>query len=156
MEKKVSNIVNFNNPSMRDVRIQVSNVDNVPQSGVIIEGRVVSRRNSDNKPIDGTIEKITLSCLPPEVVKAIQTINGDLNSIKPFTVELQNDESILKEIILGDLIGKTVNLQNAKIAFKWVQDGRGSGSYKEFKLVISSLEHLTIKVNRKIDANENN
>ncbi|MFP7359769.1 hypothetical protein SFB93_13435 [Kurthia gibsonii] len=152
----MSNIVNFNNPSMRDVRIQVSNVDNVPQSGVIIEGRVVSRRNSDNKPIDGTIEKITLSCLPPEVVKAIQTINGDLNSIKPFTVELQNDESILKEIILGDLIGKTVNLQNAKIAFKWVQDSRGSGSYKEFKLVISSLEHLTIKVNRKIDANENN
>lgn len=95
-----------------------------------------------NEVIDGTISKKVLSALQPEIVKAIQEVGGDLSTIKPFTIEVQNDEASLKKLNNEAIIAKTIDLDEALLALKWVSDGRNSGAYREFKLIISEVKLL--------------
>ncbi len=128
--------VSFNSPSLKNLLIGTSNVEHTPTSAFVIECRDVPKRNEKNEVIDGTISKKVLLALQPEIVKAIQEVGGDLSSIKPFTIEIYNDESFLKKINNELIIAKTIDLEGALLALKWVSDGRNGGAYREFKLII--------------------
>ena len=132
--------VSFNSPSLKNLLIGTSNVEHTPTSAFVIECRDVPKRNEKNEVIDGTISKKVLLALQPEIVKAIQDVGGDLSSIKPFTVEIYNDESFLKKINNELIIAKTIDLEGALLALKWVSDGRNGGAYREFKLIISEIK----------------
>ncbi len=132
--------VSFNSPSLKNLLIGTSNVEHTPTSAFVIECRDVPKRNEKNEVIDGTISKKVLLALQPEIVKAIQEIGGDLSSIKPFTIEIYNDESFLKKINNELIIAKTIDLEGALLALKWVSDGRNGGAYREFKLIISEIK----------------
>lgn len=132
--------VSFNSPSLKNLLIGTSNVEHTPTSAFVIECRDVSKRNEKNEVIDGTISKKVLLALQPEIVKAIQEVGGDLSSIKPFTIEIYNDESFLKKINNELIIAKTIDLEGALLALKWVSDGRNGGAYREFKLIISEIK----------------
>lgn len=140
-----NNIVSFNSPSLKNLLIGTSNVEHTPTSAFVIECRDVPKRNEKNEVIDGTISKKVLLAIQPEIVKAIQEIGGDLSSIKPFTVEIYNDESFLKKINNELIIAKTIDLEGALLALKWISDGRNSGAYREFKLIISEIKLLGAK-----------
>ncbi len=132
--------VSFNSPSLKNLLIGTSNVEHTPTSAFVIECRDVPKRNEKNEVIDGTISKKVLLALQPEIVKAIQEVGGDLSSIKPFTIEIYNDESFLKKIKNELIIAKTIDLEGALLALKWVSDGRNGGAYREFKLIISEIK----------------
>ena len=132
--------VSFNSPSLKNLLIGTSNVEHTPTSAFVIECRDVPKRNEKNEVIDGTISKKVLLALQPEIVKAIQEVGGDLSSIKPFTIEIYNDESFLKKINNKLIIAKTIDLEGALLALKWVSDGRNGGAYREFKLIISEIK----------------
>lgn len=140
-----NNIVSFNSPSLKNLLIGTSNVEHTPTSAFVIECRDVPKRNEKNEVIDGTISKKVLLALQPEIVKAIQDVGGDLSSIKPFTVEIYNDESFLKKINNELIIAKTIDLEGALLALKWISDGRNGGAYREFKLIISEIKLLGAK-----------
>lgn len=140
-----NNIVSFNSPSLKNLLIGTSNVEHTPTSAFVIECRDVPKRNEKNEVIDGTISKKVLLAIQPEIVKAIQEIGGDLSSIKPFTVEIYNDESFLKKINNELIIAKTIDLEGALLALKWISDGRNGGAYREFKLIISEIKLLGAK-----------
>lgn len=137
--------VSFNSPSLKNLLIGTSNVEHTPTSAFVIECRDVPKRNEKNEVIDGTISKKVLLALQPEIVKAIQDVGGDLSSIKPFTVEIYNDESFLKKINNELIIAKTIDLEGALLALKWISDGRNGGAYREFKLIISEIKLLGAK-----------
>ncbi|MCC9866806.1 hypothetical protein HK160_10555, partial [Streptococcus agalactiae] len=40
------------------------------------------------------------------------------------------------------IIAKTIDLDEALLALKWVSDGRNSGAYREFTLIISEVKLL--------------
>lgn len=132
--------VSFNSPSLKNLLIGTSNVEHTPTSAFVIECRDVPKRNEKNEVIDGTISKKVLLALQPEIVKAIQEVGGDLSSIKPFTIEIYNDESFLKKINNELIVAKTIDLEGALLALKWVSDGRNGGAYREFKLIISEIK----------------
>ena len=132
--------VSFNSPSLKNLLIGTSNVEHTPTSAFVIECRDVPKRNEKNEVIVGTISKKVLLALQPEIVKAIQEVGGDLSSIKPFTIEIYNDESFLKKINNELIIAKTIDLEGALLALKWVSDGRNGGAYREFKLIISEIK----------------
>ncbi|VJQ66744.1 Uncharacterised protein [Streptococcus pneumoniae] len=132
--------VSFNSPSLKNLLIGTSNVEHTPTSAFVIECRDVPKRNEKDEVIDGTISKKVLLALQPEIVKAIQEVGGDLSSIKPFTIEIYNDESFLKKINNELIIAKTIDLEGALLALKWVSDGRNGGAYREFKLIISEIK----------------
>ena len=132
--------VSFNSPSLKNLLIGTSNVEHTPTSAFVIECRDVPQRNEKNEVIDGTISKKVLLALQPEIVKAIQEVGGDLSSIKPFTIEIYNDESFLKKINNELIIAKTIDLEGALLALKWISDGRNGGAYREFKLIISEIK----------------
>ena len=137
--------VSFNSPSLKNLLIGTSNVEHTPTSAFVIECRDVPKRNDKNEVIAGTISKKVLLALQPEIVKAIQEVGGDLSSIKPFTVEIYNDESFLKKINNELIIAKTIDLEGALLALKWISDGRNGGAYREFKLIISEIKLLGAK-----------
>ncbi|OFN99942.1 MULTISPECIES: hypothetical protein [Streptococcus] len=137
--------VSFNSPSLKNLLIGTSNVEHTPTSAFVIECRDVPKRNEKNEVIDGTISKKVLLALQPEIVQAIQDVDGDLSSIKPFTVEIYNDESFLKKINNELIIAKTIDLEGALLALKWISDGRNGGAYREFKLIISEIKLLGAK-----------
>ena len=137
--------VSFNSPSLKNLLIGTSNVEHTPTSAFVIECRDGPKRNEKNEVIDGTISKKVLLALQPEIVKAIQDVGGDLSSIKPFTVEIYNDESFLKKINNELIIAKTIDLEGALLALKWISDGRNGGAYREFKLIISEIKLLGAK-----------
>lgn len=137
--------VSFNSPSLKNLLIGTSNVEHTPTSAFVIECRDVPKRNEKNEVIDGTISKKVLLALQPEIVKAIQEVGGDLSSIKPFTVEIYNNESFLKKINNELIIAKTIDLEGALLALKWISDGRNGGAYREFKLIISEIKLLGAK-----------
>ena len=132
--------VSFNSPSLKNLLIGTSNVEHTPTSAFVIACRDVPKRNEKNEVIDGTISKKVLLALQSEIVKAIQEVGGDLSSIKPFTIEIYNDESFLKKINNELIIAKTIDLEGALLALKWVSDGRNGGAYREFKLIISEIK----------------
>ncbi|SNH29408.1 Uncharacterised protein [Streptococcus pneumoniae] len=132
--------VSFNSPSLKNLLIGTSNVEHTPTSAFVIECRDVPKRNEKNEVIDGTISKKVLLALQSEIVKAIQEVGGDLSSIKPFTIEIYNDESFLKKINNELIIAKTIDLEGALLVLKWVSDGRNGGAYREFKLIISEIK----------------
>ncbi|RRR76786.1 hypothetical protein [Streptococcus pneumoniae] len=132
--------VSFNSPSLKNLLIGTSNVEHTPTSAFVIECRDVPKRNEKNEVIDGTISKKVLLALQSEIVKAIQEVGGDLSSIKPFTIEIYNDESFLKKINNELIIAKTIDLEGALLALNWVSDGRNGGAYREFKLIISEIK----------------
>ncbi|HGA0665187.1 TPA: hypothetical protein ACGQKM_001904 [Streptococcus agalactiae] len=134
--------VSFNSPSLKNLLIGTSNVEHIPTTAFVIECRDIPKRNEKNEVIDGTISKKVLSALQPEIVKAIQEVGGDLSTIKPFTIEVQNDEASLKKLNNEAIIAKTIDLDEALLALKWVSDGRNSGAYREFKLIISEVKLL--------------
>ncbi|MDE7479668.1 hypothetical protein LZ154_00155, partial [Streptococcus agalactiae] len=132
----------FSSPSLKNLLIGTSNVEHIPTTAFVIECRDIPKRNEKNEVIDGTISKKVLSALQPEIVKAIQEVGGDLSTIKPFTIEVQNDEASLKKLNNEAIIAKTIDLDEALLALKWVSDGRNSGAYREFKLIISEVKLL--------------
>ncbi len=134
--------VSFSSPSLKKLLIGTSNVEHIPTTAFVIECRDIPKRNEKNEVIDGTISKKVLSALQPEIVKAIQEVGGDLSTIKPFTIEVQNDEASLKKLNNEAIIAKTIDLDEALLALKWVSDGRNSGAYREFKLIISEVKLL--------------
>lgn len=134
--------VSFSSPSLKNLLIGTSNVEHIPTTAFVIECRDIPKRNKKNEVIDGTISKKVLSALQPEIVKAIQEVGGDLSTIKPFTIEVQNDEASLKKLNNEAIIAKTIDLDEALLALKWVSDGRNSGAYREFKLIISEVKLL--------------
>ncbi|HGC9423933.1 TPA: hypothetical protein ACG556_000913 [Streptococcus agalactiae] len=134
--------VSFSSPSLKNLLIGTSNVEHIPTTAFVIECRDIPKRNEKNEVIDGTISKKVLSALQPEIVKAIQEVGGDLSTIKPFTIEVQNDEAPLKKLNNEAIIAKTIDLDEALLALKWVSDGRNSGAYREFKLIISEVKLL--------------
>ena len=134
--------VSFSSPSLKNLLIGTSNVEHIPTTAFVIECRDIPKRNEKNEVIDGTISKKVLSALQPEIVKAIQEVGGDLSTIKPFTIEVQNDEASLKKLNNEAIIAKTIDLDEALLALKWVSDGRNSGAYREFKLIISEVKLL--------------
>ncbi|HEO6181073.1 TPA: hypothetical protein VA825_000093 [Streptococcus agalactiae] len=134
--------VSFSSPSLKNLLIGTSNVEHIPTTAFVIECRDLPKRNEKNEVIDGTISKKVLSALQPEIVKAIQEVGGDLSTIKPFTIEVQNDEASLKKLNNEAIIAKTIDLDEALLALKWVSDGRNSGAYREFKLIISEVKLL--------------
>lgn len=125
--------VSFNSPSLKNLLIGTSNVEHTPTSAFVIECRDVPKRNEKNEVIDGTISKKVLLALQPEIVKAIQEVGGDLSSIKPFTIEIYNDESFLKKINNELIIAKTIDLEGALLALKW---------YLKWKIDISDISHF--------------
>ncbi|CGE79281.1 Uncharacterised protein [Streptococcus pneumoniae] len=137
--------VSFNSPSLKNLLIGTSNVEHTPTSAFVIECRDVPKRNEKNEVIDGTISKKVLLAIQPDILKAVQEVGGDLSSIKPFTVEIYNDESFLKKINNELIIAKTIDLEGALLALKWISDGRNGGSYREFKLIISEIKLLGAK-----------
>ncbi|HGC7493807.1 TPA: hypothetical protein ACIOAL_001174 [Streptococcus agalactiae] len=137
--------VSFSSPSLKNLLIGTSNVEHIPTTAFVIECRDIPKRNEKNEVIDGTISKKVLSALQPEIVKAIQEVGGDLSTIKPFTIEVQNDEASLKKLNNEAIIAKTIDLDEALLALKWVSDGRNSGAYREFKLIISEVKLLSGK-----------
>ena len=134
--------VSFSSPSLKNLLIGTSNVEHIPTTAFVIECRDIPKRNEKNEVIDGTISKKVLSALQPEIVKAIQEVGGDLSTIKPFTIEVQNDEASLKKLNNEAIIAKTIDLDEALLALKWVSDGRNSAAYREFKLIISEVKLL--------------
>lgn len=134
--------VSFSSPSLKNLLIGTSNVEHIPTTAFVIECRDIPKRNEKNEVIDGTISKKVLSALQPEIVKAIQEVGGDLSTIKPFTIEVQNDEASLKKLNNEAIIAKTIDLDEALLVLKWVSDGRNSGAYREFKLIISEVKLL--------------
>lgn len=134
--------VSFSSPSLKNLLIGTSNVEHIPTTAFVIECRDIPKRNEKNEVIDGTISKKVLSALQPEIVKAIQEVGGDLSTIKPFTIEVQNDEASLKKLNNEAIIAKTIDLDEALLALKWGSDGRNSGAYREFKLIISEVKLL--------------
>ncbi|HGD6227346.1 TPA: hypothetical protein ACIZ18_001085 [Streptococcus agalactiae] len=134
--------VSFSSLSLKNLLIGTSNVEHIPTTAFVIECRDIPKRNEKNEVIDGTISKKVLSALQPEIVKAIQEVGGDLSTIKPFTIEVQNDEASLKKLNNEAIIAKTIDLDEALLALKWVSDGRNSGAYREFKLIISEVKLL--------------
>ncbi|XHW60730.1 hypothetical protein ABVA55_05165 [Streptococcus dysgalactiae subsp. equisimilis] len=134
--------VSFNSPSLKNLLIGTSNVEHIPTVAFVIECRDVPKRNEKNEVIDGTISKKVLSALQPEIVKAIQEVGGDLSTIKPFTIEVHNEESVLKKLNNEAIIAKSIDLEEALLALKWVSDGRNGGAYREFKLIISEVKLL--------------
>ncbi|HFH6632261.1 TPA: hypothetical protein ACGL51_000438 [Streptococcus agalactiae] len=134
--------VSFSSPSLKNLLIGTSNVEHIPTTAFVIECRDIPKRNEKNEVIYGTISKKVLSALQPEIVKAIQEVGGDLSTIKPFTIEVQNDEASLKKLNNEAIIAKTIDLDEALLALKWVSDGRNSGAYREFKLIISEVKLL--------------
>lgn len=134
--------VSFSSPSLKNLLIGTSNVEHIPTTAFVIECRDIPKRNEKNEVIDGTISKKVLSALQPEIVKDIQEVGGDLSTIKPFTIEVQNDEASLKKLNNEAIIAKTIDLDEALLALKWVSDGRNSGAYREFKLIISEVKLL--------------
>ncbi|MFA1345893.1 hypothetical protein ACDK68_09940 [Streptococcus dysgalactiae] len=134
--------VSLSSPSLKNLLIGTSNVEHIPTTAFVIECRDIPKRNEKNEVIDGTISKKVLSALQPEIVKAIQEVGGDLSTIKPFTIEVQNDEASLKKLNNEAIIAKTIDLDEALLALKWVSDGRNSGAYREFKLIISEVKLL--------------
>ncbi|HHV3629253.1 TPA: hypothetical protein ACUJT7_000828 [Streptococcus agalactiae] len=134
--------VSFSSPSLKNLLIGTSNVEHIPTTAFVIECRDIPKRNEKNEVIDGTISKKVLSALQPEIVKAIQEVGGDLSTIKPFTIEVQNDEASLKKLNNEAIIAKTIDLDEALLALKWMSDGRNSGAYREFKLIISEVKLL--------------
>lgn len=134
--------VSFSSPSLKNLLIGTSNVEHIPTTAFVIECRDIPKRNEKNEVIDGTISKKVLSALQPEIVKAIQEVGGDLSTINPFTIEVQNDEASLKKLNNEAIIAKTIDLDEALLALKWVSDGRNSGAYREFKLIISEVKLL--------------
>ncbi|HGI2818126.1 TPA: hypothetical protein ACJSV7_000227 [Streptococcus agalactiae] len=134
--------VSFSSPSLKNLLIGTSNVEHIPTTAFVIECRDIPKRNEKNEVIDGTISKKVLSALQPEIGKAIQEVGGDLSTIKPFTIEVQNDEASLKKLNNEAIIAKTIDLDEALLALKWVSDGRNSGAYREFKLIISEVKLL--------------
>ncbi|HGI8466333.1 TPA: hypothetical protein ACJVHI_000381 [Streptococcus agalactiae] len=134
--------VSFSSPSLKNLLIGTSNVEHIPTTAFVIECRDIPKRNEKNEVIDGTISKKVLSALQPEIVKAIQEVGGDLSTIKPFMIEVQNDEASLKKLNNEAIIAKTIDLDEALLALKWVSDGRNSGAYREFKLIISEVKLL--------------
>ena len=132
--------VSFNLPSLKNLLIGTTNVEHIPNTAFIIECRDVPKRNEKNEVIDGTISKKVLSALQPEIVQAVQEVGGDLSTIKPFTVEIQNEESVLKKLSNDTIIAKTIDLEEALLALKWVSDGRNGGAYREFKLIIEEIK----------------
>ena len=134
--------VSFSSPSLKNLLIGTSNVEHIPTTAFVVECRDIPKRNEKNEVIDGTISKKVLSALQPEIVKAIQEVGGDLSTIKPFTIEVQNDEASLKKLNNEAIIAKTIDLDEALLALKWVSDGRNSGAYREFKLIISEVKLL--------------
>lgn len=134
--------VSFSSPSLKNLLIGTSNVEHIPTTAFVIECRDIPKRNEKNEVIDGTISKKVLSALQPEIVKAIQEVGGNLSTIKPFTIEVQNDEASLKKLNNEAIIAKTIDLDEALLALKWVSDGRNSGAYREFKLIISEVKLL--------------
>ncbi|HEO2672974.1 TPA: hypothetical protein VAQ39_000344 [Streptococcus agalactiae] len=134
--------VSFSSPSLKNLLIGTSNVEHIPTTAFVIECRDIPKRNEKNEVIDGTISKKVLSALQPEIVKAIQEVGRDLSTIKPFTIEVQNDEASLKKLNNEAIIAKTIDLDEALLALKWVSDGRNSGAYREFKLIISEVKLL--------------
>ncbi|HEO4410707.1 TPA: hypothetical protein VAZ13_000216 [Streptococcus agalactiae] len=134
--------VSFSSPSLKNLLIGTSNVEHIPTTAFVIECRDIPKRNEKNEVIDGTISKKVLSALQPEIVKAIQEVGGGLSTIKPFTIEVQNDEASLKKLNNEAIIAKTIDLDEALLALKWVSDGRNSGAYREFKLIISEVKLL--------------
>ncbi|HGC9405210.1 TPA: hypothetical protein ACG55R_000575 [Streptococcus agalactiae] len=134
--------VSFSSPSLKNLLIGTSNVEHIPTTAFVIECRDIPKHNEKNEVIDGTISKKVLSALQPEIVKAIQEVGGDLSTIKPFTIEVQNDEASLKKLNNEAIIAKTIDLDEALLALKWVSDGRNSGAYREFKLIISEVKLL--------------
>ncbi|HGC6423205.1 TPA: hypothetical protein ACI0GI_002084 [Streptococcus agalactiae] len=134
--------VSFSSPSLKNLLIGTSNVEHIPTTAFVIECRDIPKRNEKNEVIDETISKKVLSALQPEIVKAIQEVGGDLSTIKPFTIEVQNDEASLKKLNNEAIIAKTIDLDEALLALKWVSDGRNSGAYREFKLIISEVKLL--------------
>lgn len=134
--------VSFSSPSLKNLLIGTSNVEHIPTTAFVIECRDIPKRNEKNEVIDGTISKKVLSALQPEIVKAIQEVGGDLSTIKPFTIEVQNNEASLKKLNNEAIIAKTIDLDEALLALKWVSDGRNSGAYREFKLIISEVKLL--------------
>ncbi|HFI0218481.1 TPA: hypothetical protein ACGO59_001391 [Streptococcus suis] len=134
--------VSFSSPSLKNLLIGTSNVEHIPTTAFVIECRDIPKRNEKNEVIDGTISKKVLSALQPEIVKAIQEVGGDLSTIKPFTIEVQNDETSLKKLNNEAIIAKTIDLDEALLALKWVSDGRNGGAYREFKLIISEVKLL--------------
>lgn len=134
--------VSFSSPSLKNLLIGTSNAEHIPTTAFVIECRDIPKRNEKNEVIDGTISKKVLSALQPEIVKAIQEVGGDLSTIKPFTIEVQNDEASLKKLNNEAIIAKTIDLDEALLALKWVSDGRNSGAYREFKLIISEVKLL--------------
>ncbi|ALP87512.1 TPA: hypothetical protein VA772_000271 [Streptococcus agalactiae] len=134
--------VSFSSPSLKNLLIGTSNVEHIPTTAFVIECRDIPKRNEKNEVIDGTISKKVLSALQPEIVRAIQEVGGDLSTIKPFTIEVQNDEASLKKLNNEAIIAKTIDLDEALLALKWVSDGRNSGAYREFKLIISEVKLL--------------
>lgn len=134
--------VSFSSPSLKNLLIGTSNIEHIPTTAFVIECRDIPKRNEKNEVIDGTISKKVLSALQPEIVKAIQEVGGDLSTIKPFTIEVQNDEASLKKLNNEAIIAKTIDLDEALLALKWVSDGRNSGAYREFKLIISEVKLL--------------
>ncbi|OCX01020.1 hypothetical protein [Streptococcus dysgalactiae] len=134
--------VSFSSPSLKNLLIGTSNVEHIPTTAFVIECRDIPKRNEKNEVIDGTISKKVLSALQPEIVKAIQEVGGDLSTIKPFTIEVQNDEASLKKLNNEAIIAKTIDLDEALLALKWVSDDRNSGAYREFKLIISEVKLL--------------
>lgn len=134
--------VSFNSPSLKNLLIGTSNVEHIPTAAFVIECRDVPKRNEKNEVIDGTISKKVLSALQPEIVKAIQEVGGDLSTINPFTIEVHNEESVLKKLNNEAIIAKSIDLEEALLALKWVSDGRNGGAYREFKLIISEVKLL--------------
>ena len=132
--------VRFNSPRLKNLLIGTSKVEHIKTTSFIIECRDVPKRNEKNEVIDGTISKKVLSALQPEIVQAVQEVGGDFSTIKPFTVEIQNEESVLKKISNDTIIAKTIDLEDALLALKWVSDGRNGGAYREFKLIIEEIK----------------
>lgn len=112
--------VSFSSPSLKNLLIGTSNVEHIPTTAFVIECRDIPKRNEKNEVIDGTISKKVLSALQPEIVRAIQEVGGDLSTIKPFTIEVQNDEASLKKLNNEAIIAKTIDLDEALLALKWV------------------------------------
>lgn len=128
-----------------EIRFSIDSID-APALGLITSSRVTQSRDENGSPIAGTISKVVFHCVDLKVAKLFQTQGLDLSAAPIFTVELISNFDYMKQISEKELVGKAIDLRQAKVALRWVSRGN-SGSWGGLKLILETLAIPTTKTN---------
>ncbi|MFS6541982.1 hypothetical protein SU336_04340 [Streptococcus agalactiae] len=105
------------------------NIENVSFSSPSLKNLLIGTSNVEHIPTTAFV----IECRDiPKRNEKNEVIDGTISK----------DEASLKKLNNEAIIAKTIDLDEALLALKWVSDGRNSGAYREFKLIISEVKLL--------------